>query len=137
MKLFDAHHHLWIPEKEAPAIGYGWLKDIGAIKPFGDPTPIQRNYEWAEYSAESHDHELVGSVYVQVDGAIGDPVASWSRKCVARAFEEFDKSCRDWMRAQSFVLHPATSCTMLNGVTITACSLSGVCVLICNSIQSK
>jgi len=75
MKFVDAHHHLWIPEQSTPAIGYRWLKDIGATKPFGDPTAIQRDYEWGEFASESDEHELLGSVYVQVDGAIGDPVA--------------------------------------------------------------
>ena len=70
----DAHHHLWIPERTEPDLGYGWLRDVGAPKPFGDPTPIQRDYEWAEYAAESDAHELVGSVHVQADGAV-DPVA--------------------------------------------------------------
>lgn len=45
------------------------------MKPFGDPTPIQRDYEFAEYRAESTRHELLGSVYIQVDGAIDDPLA--------------------------------------------------------------
>lgn len=72
--FIDAHHHLWIPETRQPDLGYGWLRDIGAIKPFGDPTAIQRNYEWSEFASESA-HKLKGSVYLQVDGAIADPVA--------------------------------------------------------------
>ena len=74
MQLIDAHHHLWIPERTDPDLGYGWLRDVGAPKPFGDPTPIQRDYEWAEYAAESEAHELAGSVHVQTDGAV-DAVA--------------------------------------------------------------
>lgn len=74
IKFIDAHHHLWIPESSQPDLGYRWLRDIGAMKPFGDPTPIQRNYEWAEFSAETR-HVMAGSVYLQVDGAIADPVA--------------------------------------------------------------
>ena len=70
----DAHHHLWIPERTEPDLGYGWLRDVGSPKPFGDPTPIQRDYEWAEYAAESDAHELAGSVHVQADGSV-DPVA--------------------------------------------------------------
>ncbi len=77
MRIVDAHHHLWIPERAEPDIGYGWLRDIGAPKPFGDPTPIQRDYEWAHYSNESRAHELVGSVHVQCDGAV-DAVAETS-----------------------------------------------------------
>ena len=74
MRIVDAHHHLWIPERRDPDIGYGWLRDLGAPKPFGDPTPIQRDYEWPEFAAESARHELAGSVHVQTDGAV-DPVA--------------------------------------------------------------
>jgi len=75
MDIIDAHHHLWIPERTAPDLGYGWLRDIGSPKPFGDPTPIQRDYVWPEFSAESATHRLVGSVHVQTDGAVPDPVA--------------------------------------------------------------
>ncbi len=74
MDLVDAHHHLWIPEKTDPDPGYVWLRDIGSMKPFGDPTSIQRDYEWPEFSTESKQHNVVASVYLQVDGAIGDPV---------------------------------------------------------------
>ena len=73
MKVIDAHHHLWDPVSNASAIGYAWLRDIGAPKPFGDPTPIQRDYLAPEYLAES-DHEIIGSVHVQADGGIPDPV---------------------------------------------------------------
>ncbi len=75
MDLVDAHHHLWIPEQTDPDPGYVWLRDIGSMKPFGDPTAIQRDYEWPEFSSESEQHRLVASVYLQVDAAIGDPVA--------------------------------------------------------------
>jgi len=75
VSFVDAHHHIWIPQSTNPDLGYRWLRDIGAMKPFGDPTAIQRNYEWAEFAAESQRHTLVGSVYLQVDGAIADPVA--------------------------------------------------------------
>lgn len=74
MKIIDSHHHLWCPEKDEAGIGYVWLKNIGAMKPFGDPTPIQRDYLPDEFKAESSSHELIGSVHVQCDGAIPDPV---------------------------------------------------------------
>ena len=86
MDIVDAHHHLWIPECREPDLGYRWLRDIGAPKPFGDPTPIQRDYGWAEYAAESDAHRLVGSVHVQVDGALPDPVAetAWVQPVLER-----------------------------------------------------
>ena len=74
MKIIDAHHHIWIPEQTHPDIGYRWLRDIGAIKPFGDPTPIQRDYRMEEFIEESKQHELVGSVFLQTDGALSNPV---------------------------------------------------------------
>ncbi len=73
-KIIDAHHHLWNPIGRSPEIGYVWLSKIGALKPFGDPTPIQRDYLLEEFLAESA-VPLIGSVHVQADGAIPDPIA--------------------------------------------------------------
>lgn len=69
----DAHHHVWAPESRAD-IGYGWLRDIGAAKPFGDPTPIQRDYLMEEFLAEAPMRPNA-SVHVQTDGTLPDPVA--------------------------------------------------------------
>lgn len=74
MKIIDAHHHLWAPQTPALDVGYGWLKDIGAMKPFGDPTAIQRDYLLDEYLAEVGPCTLVGSVHVQADPKLPDPV---------------------------------------------------------------
>ena len=74
MRIVDAHHHLWDPASNGSGIGYTWLRDIGAPKPFGDPTPIQRDYLAPEYLAQSA-HDLVSSVHVQADGGLPDPVA--------------------------------------------------------------
>jgi predicted TIM-barrel fold metal-dependent hydrolase len=65
MQIIDAHHHLWAPETDPANTGYVWLKNIGAMKPFGDPTPIQRDYLVNEFRSESVEHELIGSVHVQ------------------------------------------------------------------------
>lgn len=70
----DAHHHIWAPESRGDEIGYGWLRDIGAPKPFGDPTPIQRDYLMEEFLAESSLRPRA-SVHVQTDGALRNPVA--------------------------------------------------------------
>ncbi|ABD55212.1 amidohydrolase family protein [Jannaschia sp. CCS1] len=70
----DAHHHVWAPDSHGDAIGYGWLRDIGAMKPFGDPTPIQRDYLMAEFLSEAPDAPRA-SVHVQTDGTLPDPVA--------------------------------------------------------------
>lgn len=74
MKIIDSHHHLWCPVNDTADIGYVWLKNIGAMKPFGDPTSIQRDYLPEEFKAEPKKHELLGSVHIQCDGAIPDPV---------------------------------------------------------------
>ncbi|MEM6986887.1 MAG: amidohydrolase family protein [Pseudomonadota bacterium] len=73
--LVDAHHHLWNPVSRDPDLGYVWLNDIGAAKPFGDPTPIQRDYGLSEFRAETDAYSLLASVHVQADGAIPDPAA--------------------------------------------------------------
>ena len=75
LKLIDAHHHLWAPQSDPGGVGYVWLKDIGAPKPFGDPTPIQRDYLVKEFLAEPSPHQFAGSVHVQCDPNIADPVA--------------------------------------------------------------
>ncbi len=74
-KIVDAHHHLWNPVTRNPDVGYVWLSNIGAPKPFGDPTPIQRNYLFDEFASEQDVRPLAASVHVQADGAIPDPVA--------------------------------------------------------------
>lgn len=70
----DAHHHVWAPQSRGDDIGYGWLRDIGAPKPFGDPAPIQRDYLFEEFLAETGMPPRA-SVHVQADGALPDPVA--------------------------------------------------------------
>ncbi|MEM6938763.1 MAG: amidohydrolase family protein [Pseudomonadota bacterium] len=75
MKIIDAHHHLWAPQTPALDVGYVWLKDIGAMKPFGDPTPIQRDYLLPEFLENANPHEIIASVHVQADPRLPDPVA--------------------------------------------------------------
>ncbi len=73
--IVDAHHHLWNPISNSPDIGYRWLKAIGAAKPFGDPTGIQRDYLLKEFLGEPGSAKLAASAHLQADGAIEDPVA--------------------------------------------------------------
>lgn len=75
MKIIDSHHHLWAPDSPDMDLGYVWIKDIGAPKPFGDPTAIQRDYLLEEFLAEDPNIDLVGSVHLQADPKIPDPVA--------------------------------------------------------------
>ena len=81
MKLFDAHHHLW----DLGAVNYVWLKQLGVSKPFGDPTPIQKDYlprHFLDDVSGAADFDLAGSAHIQVDGALADPVSesSWLSK---------------------------------------------------------
>lgn len=80
--FIDAHHHLWEPQ----TLEYSWLRDIGAPKPFGDPTPIQRDYIKDEFWAEASACGVVASVHVQADGALPDPVSEsrWIAEQAAR-----------------------------------------------------
>jgi len=91
MNILDAHHHIWIPDQSNPDLGYGWLRDIGAVKPFGDPTAIKRDSTWREYVAEPARHKIDGSVYVQVDGAIAYPFAEtrWVQAVIDRPASRF------------------------------------------------
>ena len=72
MKI-DAHHHLWDLEK----VNYPWLMAKGERRFFGDPSKIQRNYLWNEFSSDAKNHGFQGSVHIQV-GA-NDPLeeAKW------------------------------------------------------------
>ena len=81
MKLFDAHHHLW----DLGTVDYIWLKQTGVPKPFGDPTTIQKDYlpqHFLDDVSGAVDVDLAGSVHIQVDGALADPVSetSWLSK---------------------------------------------------------
>ena len=83
MKILDSHHHLW----NLQALDYIWLKQIGKLKPFGDPSPIQKNYITKDFLNDvnkSSEIELVGSVHIQVDSALNDPVSetSWLSKSI-------------------------------------------------------
>jgi predicted TIM-barrel fold metal-dependent hydrolase len=70
--VIDSHHHLWNPETLEPDVGYVWLRRKGEMKPFGDPSLIQRDYLLEEYVGEYGG--ILGSVHVQSDGGIKDPV---------------------------------------------------------------
>ncbi|WP_170376619.1 amidohydrolase family protein [Ruegeria atlantica] len=56
----DAHHHLW----DLTAVHYPWLMEKGAVRFFGDPSPIQRNYLLPEFQADAQGFSA--SVHIQV-----------------------------------------------------------------------
>ena len=83
MKLFDSHHHLW----NLQILDYIWLKQIGSPKPFGDPTPIQKDYVREDFRsdvAKNNKINLSGAVHIQGDRALADPVTEtrWLSKFI-------------------------------------------------------
>ena len=67
----DSHHHLW----NLAAVEYPWLNETGAVRFFGDPTPIQRDYELPEFRADAASFD--GSVHIQVGAADALAEAKW------------------------------------------------------------
>lgn len=63
--FIDAHHHLW----DLHAVHYPWLKARGERRFFGDPTPIQKNYEVDDLLGESPNFKPLASVHIQVGAA--------------------------------------------------------------------
>lgn len=69
----DAHHHLW----DLSAVNYPWLMEKGAVRFFGDPTPIQRNYLIDEFRSAAAAESIVASVHIQVGAADPWVEAAW------------------------------------------------------------
>ena len=65
--MIDAHHHLW----DLSAVHYPWLEATGVTRFFGDPTPIQRDYLFDEFSRDASAEGFTGSVHIQVGAADG------------------------------------------------------------------
>lgn len=82
--MIDAHHHLW----DLSAVRYPWLMASGVARFFGDPSPIQRDYLFAEFSAEASAQGMRGSVHIQVGAEDAMAEARWVQK-VADAHPEW------------------------------------------------
>lgn len=67
--IIDAHHHLW----NLSAVHYPWLAAKGVRRFFGDPAPIQRDYEIPAFRADHGGARVTASVHIQVGAA--DPLA--------------------------------------------------------------
>lgn len=87
MKI-DAHHHLWDLKK----VNYPWLMAKGEKRFFGDPSKIQRNYHWEEFSKDASDFGFQGSVHIQVGAT--DPLEE------ARWVDNIHKENQFWPLAQ-------------------------------------
>ncbi len=69
----DAHHHLW----NLNAVDYPWLMEKGAVRFFGDPTPIQRDYLLPEFRKDAEAAGFTASVHIQVGAADPWAEAQW------------------------------------------------------------
>jgi len=69
----DAHHHLW----DLGAVQYPWLMEKGAKRFFGDPAPIQRNYQLPEFRADAETAGFAASAHIQVGAADPWAEAQW------------------------------------------------------------
>ncbi|WP_207759188.1 amidohydrolase family protein [Sandarakinorhabdus cyanobacteriorum] len=72
-EIIDAHHHLW----DLEAVDYPWLMARGVQRFFGDPTPIQRPYQPADFQADWEGLPVIASVHVQVGAADGLAETRW------------------------------------------------------------
>ncbi|MEO1580598.1 MAG: amidohydrolase family protein [Pseudomonadota bacterium] len=69
-QIIDAHHHLW----DLQACDYPWLQAKGVKRFFGDPTPIQNDYQVDDFRNDVAPWQLLGSVHIQVGVAEGQAV---------------------------------------------------------------
>ncbi|KUJ76634.1 amidohydrolase family protein [Ruegeria profundi] len=67
----DAHHHLW----DLSTVHYPWLMEKGAVRFFGDPTPIQRDYLLPQFRSDAV--EFDASVHIQVGASDPWAEAQW------------------------------------------------------------
>ena len=68
--FLDAHHHLW----DLSDMRHTWLAEKGAIRFFGDPEPIQRNYHIPDFCSDHGTISVSGSVHIQCGVALEDSV---------------------------------------------------------------
>lgn len=71
-RIVDAHHHLWDLQQRHH---YPWLMERGVVRFFGNPAPIQKDYQVSDFRADIADLPVCKSVHVQVGVSPGDEVA--------------------------------------------------------------
>ncbi|MCA0929632.1 amidohydrolase family protein [Ruegeria profundi] len=67
----DAHHHLW----DLSTVHYPWLMEKGAVRFFGDPTPIQCDYLLPRFRSDAVGFDA--SVHIQVGASDPWAEAQW------------------------------------------------------------
>lgn len=78
-KIVDAHHHLW---KLSDGYNYPWLQDTPLTAGvLGDLTPIVRDYQLADYRADTYSYDLVGSVHMEAVPADAVAETRWVQTC--------------------------------------------------------
>jgi predicted TIM-barrel fold metal-dependent hydrolase len=70
-ELIDGHHHLW----DLARMPYAWLRPEAPPRPFGDHTPIKRNFLPADYRAATSGLNIAASVHVEAMPGAADPAA--------------------------------------------------------------
>ena len=69
LPVVDAHHHLW----DLQQFPYRWLDAHAPPRPFGDHTPIKRDYLPSHYLSDMGALDLLGAVQVEADSGSPDP----------------------------------------------------------------
>ena len=69
--IVDAHHHLW----QLGRFPYQWLSKDAPARPFGDHTPIKRDYLASDYEDDLDGLPVQASVHVQANSGADDPSA--------------------------------------------------------------
>lgn len=67
--IIDSHHHLW----DLSRFPYRWLRPEAPPRPFGDHTPIKRDYLVEDYRRDCASLRLLGSVHVQANSGAARP----------------------------------------------------------------
>lgn len=66
--IVDAHHHLW----DLNACRHTWLAERGVVRFFGDPAPIQKNYDVKDLRADFGSLPVRKTVHIQVGVEVDD-----------------------------------------------------------------
>ena len=70
-EIVDAHHHLW----DLARLPYPWLRLEAPPRPFGDHSPIKRDYLPADYRRDTRGIGIAASVHVEAASGATDPAA--------------------------------------------------------------
>jgi predicted TIM-barrel fold metal-dependent hydrolase len=69
--IVDAHHHLW----DLARLPYPWLRPEAPPRPFGDHSPIKRDYLPRDYRRDTRGIGVAASVHVEAAPGATDPAA--------------------------------------------------------------